>query len=191
MPRGRKPSTEPKKRDGYIDITTRVTSGQLNHLHAVKNQLNMTLTDMFDLALQTFFAKRPYDRGMPWRETQALSRRVEVKEVVEIVNGKTITSTRTETEATGWVQLNMRLKPEWKPRLEGLAAVWGVSVSTVLHTMVHWWTWHEKPIKETAERRDRERAEWGAIIRRRLAGGEKLEDVTADLLAKISHTVLI
>ena len=97
-------------RKDYEDVTTRMPAEVLVDLkHRLAPRYGGTLTAMYDVMLKQFLADKPWEVGLRWRETQALSRREETVKEVRAGDGSTLTVPVTKTVATGWVQVNMRL----------------------------------------------------------------------------------
>ena len=157
-------------RKDYRDVTTRLPAEVLTDLkHRLAPLYGGTLIKMYDTMLRTFLHDAPWSAGLRWRETQALSRREEKLLTVRAGDGSALETPVTTTVATGWVQVNMRLHPELADRIWSLAAVNGVSSSTVLYTAVYYWICYKNPtpaikkIRETRlqqyEARERAKAE--------------------------------
>jgi len=133
-------------RKDYIDLTTRLPAEVLADLkHRLAPKFGGTLTKMYDVMLGEFLREKPWEKGLKWRETQALSRREETIKTVKTADGKVLETPVTTTVATGWVQVNMRLNPELAERVRSVAAINGVSPSTVLYTAVYFWVWYKNP----------------------------------------------
>lgn len=194
MGRGRTPSDKPKKREGYVDITTRIPAGMLNYLHLLGVQMNLSLTDMYDVMLQNWYQKLPHERGFPWKETMALSKRTVIVDAIKKRDGSIEERPRTETIATGWVQVNLRVKEAWKLKVYSTATQRGITPSSVLYTMIYWWTWFQHPPKDVAERRKREREIWLAEQRRKMAEAETeaagADSVTDALIDRVKRGVI-
>lgn len=136
-------------RKDYEDVTTRMPAEVLVDLkHRLAPRYGGTLTAMYDVMLKQFLADKPWEVGLRWRETQALSRREETVKEVRAGDGSTLTVPVTKTVATGWVQVNMRLEPNLAARVRSVAAANGVSPSTVLYTAVYYWIWYKNPTPE-------------------------------------------
>lgn len=136
-------------RKGYTDLTTRMPAQVLADLkHRLAPIYGGTLIKMYDVLVQAFLREAPWTRGLKWRETQALSRRLETIERVRAGDGSVLETPVTTTVATGWVQVNMRLDPELAERVKSVAAINAVSPSTVLYTAVHHWIWNKNPTPE-------------------------------------------
>jgi hypothetical protein len=151
----------PKK--GYTDVTTRMPAPILADLKfRLAPRFGGTLTAMFETMLTQFLAEKPWERGLPWRKTQALSRREVVTETVKTGDGQPLVKRTTRTVATGWVQVNMRLPLELAERIKSVAANHDTSPSTVLYTSVFWWIWYKNPTPEILRKRQADRARLNA-----------------------------
>lgn len=136
------------KRAGFVDLTTRAPAEVLADLkHRLAPKFGGTLTAMFDVMLRTFLADKPWEKGLAWRETKALSVRQEDVRVVYTEAGHALETPITTTVATGWVQVNMRLEPVLADRVLSVSAINGVSPSTVLYTAIYYWIWYLNPTK--------------------------------------------
>jgi len=150
-------------RKDYVDITTRVTSDVMTDLkHRLAPLFGGTLTAMYDIMLNTFLREKPWENGLRWRETQALSRREETIETRRTLDGKTLDVPVTKTIATGWIQINMRVTQEMAERVKSVARNNGVSPSTVLYTAVYYWIWYRNPTPDILAVRQQRRAQYKA-----------------------------
>ncbi len=163
------------KRAGYVDITTRSPAQVLNYMrYEIAPKVGGTLTEMYAVMIDEWFKARLWERGFPWRKTMALSKREEQSAKLRTGDGAVVAADVTITKATGWVQVNMRLQEAQANRVRALAQLVGESPSTVLYTIIFWWTWFRNPPPEIAERRRREReARNKQLVKTLKSGGVK------------------
>lgn len=142
---------------------------------------------MFNDMASAFLTEHPWERGFPWKETMALSRRHVYQEETFAPDGKTVIVSKTRTEATGWVQVNTLLRPDLVRRIESLAQIHTTNRSIVLYTMMYWWAWFKFPPPEIVERRRREREARTEQWRKDMAKAtpQAVEQAGADVAAEV------
>lgn len=161
------------KRAGYVDITTRAPAQVLSYMrYEIAPKIgDGKLTDMYAIMIDEWFKARLWERGFPWRKTMALSKREEQSTALRTGDGAVVAADVTITKATGWVQINMRLREEQAARVRALAQLVGESPSTVLYTIIFWWSWFKNPPPEVAERRRRASEELAKQLAKQLKEG--------------------
>ncbi len=121
-------------------VTTRIPVRTQSHSKVLAAKSYQTLTDMQVAMLDRFLLEKPWENGLRWHETKALTGRDD-----EMPG---------HIRTTGWIQTNFRLTPDMRMKIEDLAEEVGQSVSTVLHTATAWWVWLVFPPKFEAEKRE-------------------------------------
>lgn len=134
-------------RDGYVDVTTRTEVEAVYALKALTPRYGGTLTDMYDVMLEQFLNERLWVENSIWREPRGLTATSIEHVVKHSAGGREFKVPRRFKVATGFVQLNMRVRKELAQRVENLAREADKSVATVLYTAIAWWLWFNKPPK--------------------------------------------
>lgn len=130
------------KRSGlqYVEIPTRAPSRMQMYAKTLAFASSRTLKIMFRDAALRFLKDRPWEQGLQWRITKGMT--------------TTLKEQMGQKEATGWMQVNMRLPAELGNALERLAIEQNVSLSSVTYTLLYWWTWWVYPPKSEQLRRE-------------------------------------
>ena len=159
------------RRAGYVDITTRAPAQLLDYMkHYVAPSTGGSLTEMYTVMLVQWMTEHPWDKGVRWRETKALSQRSKTIEAVQLGDGTKTLVPVYRTVGTGWVQVNMRVPAELSRRVKSLAHIHMITPSSALYTAIFWWCWYKNPPPDVAESRRIEREERLAQQRIRITG---------------------
>lgn len=124
-----------------VEITTRAPVRMHMHSKALSFALGLSLKAMYQQAAERFLKDKPWEHGLRWRPTKSLT--------------ATLGDTIGQKIATGWMQVNLRLKEETGKELQRIANQQGVSLSSVTYTLMYWWTWFIYPPKYERERREK------------------------------------
>lgn len=144
-------------------ITTRAPAAMYSYAKAIAAVKFGTMLTMSAEMMDRFLHDEPWKKGLRFRKTQALSGRI-----------------GTGTYATGWVQVNLRLRPELVTRIKAAAEENDVSPSTFIYTALYWWTWYIYPPKSEIRRRE-------AVARARAAGDARQGGETAEPQGSQDH----
>lgn len=137
-------------------VTTRAPAALYSYAKAVAAVKYGTMLAMSAEMMDRFLHEEPWSKGLRFRPTQALSGRI-----------------GTGTYATGWIQVNLRLRPELVERIKIAAEQNDVSPSSFVYTAFYWWCWYIYPPKSEQRRREaaaREAAAKEAAAREATAG---------------------
>lgn len=132
--------TDKKSGEQYVEIPTRAPAKMQMYAKTLAFATGKTLKVMFRDAAERFLQEKPWEQGLQWRVTKGLT--------------TTLKDTVGQKEATGWMQVNIRLPMALGNELERLAAEQGVSVSSVGYTLLYWWTWWIYPPASERARRE-------------------------------------
>ncbi|MDA8153738.1 hypothetical protein [Acidithiobacillus thiooxidans] len=146
--------TDKKTGKTFVEIPTRAPSKMQIYAKTLAFATGKTLKTMIREATERFLKEKPWEHGLKWRPTKGLT--YTVKDQIG------------QKEATGWMQVNIRLPAELGNALEKLAVQQNVSVSSVGYTLLYWWTWWVYPPASERARRE-------AILRRDSKEMEKNE----------------
>ncbi|WP_215866182.1 hypothetical protein [Acidithiobacillus thiooxidans] len=146
--------TDKKTGKTFVEIPTRAPSKMQIYAKTLAFATGKTLKTMFREATERFLKEKPWEHGLKWRPTKGLT--------------TTLKDQIGQKEATGWMQVNIRLPAELGNALEKLAVQQNVSVSSVGYTLLYWWTWWVYPPASERARRE-------AILRRDSKEMEKNE----------------
>ena len=178
------------KRAGYVDITTRVPSQVLEYMkHSIAPSIGGSLTEMFIIMLTQWLKEHPWENGLPWRETKALSHRSKTIETVQLGDGTQTQVPVYRTVGTGWVQVNMRIPEELSRRVKSLAHIHTVTPSSALYTAIFWWAWLKNPPPEVAARRRIEREERLAQQRKRMSEPTHCAEAAFEIVEQVRKGV--
>lgn len=122
----------------FDEIPTRVPVKMHMYAKALAFALNQNLRQSYIEMTDKFLHEKPWEMGLKWRQTKGLS--------------QTLTESAGR-QATGWMQINMRVTPEQGIELTRLTHAEGVSMSSVTYTILYWWTWYVYPPAYERERR--------------------------------------
>lgn len=126
------------KGQDFVEIPTRVPVKMHLYAKALAFALNQNLRQSYIDMTSRFLRERPWEMGLRWRQTKGLSQTL---------------SESVGRQATGWMQINMRMTLEQGEELSRLATAEGVSLSSVTYTVLYWWTWYVYPPAYERERR--------------------------------------
>jgi hypothetical protein len=122
--------------------TTRLPSRLQAYMKSLANLQYGTLSAMHTAMLDEFLLRKPWQHGLEWRETKALSER----DQADHLGGR----------FTGWMQVNFRLSDEMVEKIKQLARENGVTPSSVLYTCCYWWCWYKFPPQQEAAQREKQ-----------------------------------
>jgi hypothetical protein len=122
----------------FDEIPTRVPVKMHMYAKALAFALNQNLRQSYIEMTEKFLREKPWETGLKWRQTKGLS--------------QTLTESAGR-QATGWMQINMRVTPEQGADLTRIAQSADISMSSVTYTILYWWTWYVYPPAYERERR--------------------------------------
>jgi hypothetical protein len=132
--------TDKRSKRQYAEIPTRAPVKMHLYSKALGFALGISLKQMYkDMATQ-FLQERPWEYGLSWRPTKGLT--------------QTLSEAIGEKQATGWMQVNIRIPAELATELEHLAIKENVSLSSLSYTLLYWWTWYKYPPVQERRRRE-------------------------------------
>ena len=132
--------TDNKTGEQYVEIPTRAPAKMQMYAKTLAFAMGKTLKTMYQEAAEKFLREEPWKHGLAWRPTKGLT--------------TTLKDTIGQKEATGWMQVNMRLPVELGNALDRLSAEQNVSLSSLSYTMLYWWTWWVYPPASERARRE-------------------------------------
>ncbi|BDB13401.1 hypothetical protein [Acidithiobacillus ferrooxidans] len=132
--------TDNKTGEQYVEIPTRAPAKMQMYAKTLAFAMGKTLKTMYQEAAERFLREEPWNHGLAWRPTKGLT--------------TTLKDTIGQKEATGWMQVNMRLPVELGNTLDRLAAEQNVSLSSLSYTLLYWWTWWVYPPASERARRE-------------------------------------
>ena len=132
--------TDKKTKEQYVEIPTRAPVKMQMYAKTLAFATGKTLKTMYAEAVERFLREEPWKQGLAWRPTKGLT--------------TTLKDTIGQKEATGWMQVNIRLPVELGNRLDRLAGEQNVSLSALSYTLLYWWTWWVYPPASERARRE-------------------------------------
>ncbi len=124
----------------YAEVTTRAPVKMHLYSKALAFAQNKTLRLMQEDMARQFLAEKPWEKGLNWRPTQGMT--------------QTLSNAVGQKVATGWMQVNLRLPQDLALELERLTVTQNATLSSVLYTMLYWYTWFVYPPAHEVKRRE-------------------------------------